>query len=70
MRKKSYMDKSNILTEQYFNASQRLEEGFLKSLAGFVKKEGVLVTTLASPVGFFFNMVRRLIAHQFLYHLN
>jgi len=38
MRKKSYMDKSNILTEQYFNASQRLEEGFLKSLAGFVKK--------------------------------
>ena len=38
MRKKSYMDKSNILTEQYFNASQRIEEGFLKSLAGFVKK--------------------------------
>ena len=38
MRKKSYMDKSNILTEQSFNASQRLEEGFLKSLAGFVKK--------------------------------
>ena len=38
MRKKSYMNKSNILTEQYFNASKRLEEGFLKSLAGFVSK--------------------------------
>ena len=37
MRKKSYMDKTNILKEQYFNASQRLEEVFLKSLAGFVK---------------------------------
>lgn len=38
MPKKSYMDKSNILTEQYFKASQRLEEGFLGALAGFVKK--------------------------------
>ena len=38
MQKKSYMDTSNILTEQYFNASQRLEEGFLQALAGFVKK--------------------------------
>ena len=26
MPKKSYMDKSNILTEQYFKASQRLEQ--------------------------------------------
>ena len=38
MPKKSYMAKSNILTEQYFKASQRLEEGFLGALAGFVKK--------------------------------
>ena len=38
MPKKSYMDKSNILTESYFKASKRLEEGFLSAIAKFFKK--------------------------------
>lgn len=38
MPKKSYMNESVILNDNFFKASQRLEEGFLKSLAGFVKK--------------------------------
>ena len=38
MPKKSYMNKSNILTEEFFIASKRLEEGFLDSLSKFVKK--------------------------------
>tara|TARA_R100001443_G_C3346252_1_gene175681 strand:- start:3 stop:284 length:282 start_codon:yes stop_codon:yes gene_type:complete len=38
MPKKSYMDKSNILTEQYFKSSRKIEEGFLSALAKFVKK--------------------------------
>lgn len=32
------MDKTNILTEQYFKSSQKIEEGFLSALAKFVKK--------------------------------
>ena len=38
----------------------------MKKLADFVNKEGFLVTTLASPVGFFYNIVRRLLANQLL----
>jgi|TARA_R110000824_G_scaffold163579_4_gene339345 hypothetical protein len=37
MPKKSYMDKSNILSEHYFKASNRLHEGFLKTISNFVK---------------------------------
>ena len=38
MRKKSYMNESLILNDNFFKASQRLEEGFLSAMAGFVKK--------------------------------
>ena len=37
MSKKSYMDKSNIISEQYFKVSKKLHEGFLKKVAMFVK---------------------------------
>ena len=37
MSKKSYMDKSNILSEGFFKASKKLHEGFLKKVAAFVK---------------------------------
>tara|TARA_B100000287_G_C19960846_1_gene514376 strand:- start:5 stop:295 length:291 start_codon:yes stop_codon:yes gene_type:complete len=37
MPKKSYMDKSNILNESFFKASEKLHEGFLKKVAMFVK---------------------------------
>ncbi len=54
-----------VICEAWLGISDH-ERGLMKKLAGFVKKEGVLVTTLASPVGYFFNLVRRLIANQFL----
>jgi len=53
-----------VICEAWLGISDH-ERRLMKKLAGFVKKEGVLVTTLASPVGYFFNMVRRLLANQF-----
>ena len=37
-KKKSYMNESLILDDNFFKASNRLEEGFLSSLAKFVSK--------------------------------
>ena len=54
-----------VVCEAWLGISDH-ERKLMKKLAGFVKKEGVLITTLASPVGYFFNMIRRLFANQLL----
>ncbi|MBC8460150.1 MAG: class I SAM-dependent methyltransferase [Deltaproteobacteria bacterium] len=54
-----------VICEAWLGISDH-ERRLMKKLAGFVKKGGVLVTTLASPVGYFFNMVRRLLTNQIL----
>ena len=55
-----------VICEAWLGISDH-ERKLMKKLAGFVKKGGIFVTTLASPVGFFLNMVRRLLANQILY---
>jgi hypothetical protein len=54
-----------VICEAWLGISDH-ERRLMKKLAGFVKKEGVLITTLASSVGYFFNMVRRFFANRIL----
>ena len=51
-----------VICEAWLGISDH-ERELMKKLAGSVKKEGIFVTTLASPVGWFFNMVRRFLAN-------
>ena len=42
------------------------ERKLMGKLSKFVRKDGILITTLASPVGFFFNMIRRLLSRSII----
>tara|TARA_B100000315_G_scaffold156409_1_gene144937 strand:- start:1278 stop:2456 length:1179 start_codon:yes stop_codon:yes gene_type:complete len=52
-----------VICEAWLGISD-YERKLMKKLGSFVKKEGILITTLASPAGYFFNMIRRLFANQ------
>ncbi len=58
-----------VICEAWLGISDH-ERGLMKKLSGLVKKEGILITTLVSATGFFFNMVRRLIAYQLISSLD
>ncbi len=55
-----------VICEAWLGISH-IERELMKKLCSFVKSNGILITTLASPVGYFFNMIRRLISQKFLF---
>ena len=52
-----------VICEAWLGISKH-ERKLMKKLAGLINGSGILITTLASPVGYFFNMVRRFLANQ------
>ena len=64
MPKKSYMDKSNILNESFFKASEKLHEGFLKKVAMFVKNLHVQLTYCKKAFFPYFFIIKKAESHR------
>ena len=58
-----------VICEAWLGISDN-ERKLMTKLAALVKEGGILITTVSSPVGYFFNMVRRLLSGQFLTRTN